>query len=578
MPFLRWLIPVIATLVTIALGYCGFRDHHELQEQAASTSDILYRVLQLFFLESGAVTPTTPWQLDVARFLAPAVSAYAALLAVLTIFRDQLLKTRLIRCRDHVIICGLGDKGLHLAEKIQAAGRKVVVVESDPDNGNLAICRDRGMGVLVGNAADPGMLRRARVAQATHVFACCGEDELNADIAIAAERAIAARTTGALTCIAYIRDIRLCRHLREKELIDRLSSRFTVEYLNIDETGARMILADFPAFDEAHTESDDAPHVLIAGSGHMGATLVTRIVGDWRHARREGRIRITAMRDDARAWRASLLESYPRLERYCRLETSAASGRDAGPDPAPDFTQADLSHVSTAYVCSDDATDAASTAMVLHRHLRERGRRIPIIVPMLKDGGLTRLLPGPDDESGAFGNITSLSLYSRCLTADLLDTDTFVVIARAIHEEYRAHRAMAGHLDMTDPAMKPWPELGPKLRKSNIDQAVHISERLRAFGYDIVPLSDWEAEYHAFDDDDVAGMAEMEHERWVRDKTADGFTYAPGPKTDKTNPCLVPWTDLPEHEKDKDRQAVRAAPRVLARAGFQVVRVGDGCR
>lgn len=573
---MRWLPPAVMAVAALVIGYCGFRIQSHALGSPMSWRDIIYRVVQLFFLNAGDLRPPLPWQLDLARFLAPAVSAYAAFLAVLMVFRDRLLQTRLVRYRDHVVVCGLGAKGLHLAERIQASGRKVVVIESDPDNGNLSVCRSRGMVVLLGNAADAGLLHRARVERASHLFAFCGEDERNADIAVIAERVAEGRKKSALTCVVHIRDIRLCRHLREKELIARLSSRFKIEYINVYETGARIVLEAHPAFDKDESRTDSPPHVLIAGLGLLGENLVMRIIGDWRHSRRDGRIRITVVDGRATAWRLSLLKRYPQLGRYCRIETVPAAGGGAGFGIDFGIMDADLSDVSAAYVCQDDSSDGVSTAIALHRHLRERGRRVPIIVPMREDGGLTRLLPGPGDDEGSFGNITAFGLFARCLTADLLDNDMFVVIARAIHEEYRGHRAMTGNVDLTDPSMKPWSALNAKLRKSNIDQTVHISERLRTFGYDIVPLSDWEAEYRTFPGDDVEGMAEMEHERWVRDKTADGFTYAPGLKTDKTNPCLVPWADLPEEERDKDRQAVCAAPRVLARAGFQVVRIGEG--
>jgi hypothetical protein len=37
----------------------------------------------------------------------------------------------------------------------------------------------------------------------------------------------------------------------------------------------------------------------------------------------------------------------------------------------------------------------------------------------------------------------------------------------------------------------------------------------------------------------------------------------------------VTWSALPEAEKDKDRQAVRSLPRVLADLGLEIVRVSE---
>lgn len=46
---------------------------------------------------------------------------------------------------------------------------------------------------------------------------------------------------------------------------------------------------------------------------------------------------------------------------------------------------------------------------------------------------------------------------------------------------------------------------------------------------------------------------EASHERWLEHKRSEGWTY--GPEKDpekKTHPCMVPYGDLPEMQKQKD--------------------------
>ena len=53
------------------------------------------------------------------------------------------------------------------------------------------------------------------------------------------------------------------------------------------------------------------------------------------------------------------------------------------------------------------------------------------------------------------------------------------------------------------------------------------------------------------------------------------FSFTATPTRDdgaKVHPCLVSWDELPESEKDKDRDAVRNIPVVLAAAGLRVIR------
>ena len=69
----------------------------------------------------------------------------------------------------------------------------------------------------------------------------------------------------------------------------------------------------------------------------------------------------------------------------------------------------------------------------------------------------------------------------------------------------------------------------------------------------------------------MAKMARMEHMSWYEGKLQDGWRYAPDKDPNKkTNPALLPWEELPEAEREKNRAFIRGLPLLLARAGFQV--------
>jgi hypothetical protein len=60
----------------------------------------------------------------------------------------------------------------------------------------------------------------------------------------------------------------------------------------------------------------------------------------------------------------------------------------------------------------------------------------------------------------------------------------------------------------------------------------------------------------------------------MEDLRREGYRYAPGSKDliKKTHPSLVPWPDLAEDEKEKDRSTTRVIPKLLAMGGLQVYR------
>ena len=152
-----------------------------------------------------------------------------------------------------------------------------------------------------------------------------------------------------------------------------------------------------------------------------------------------------------------------------------------------------------------------------------------------------------------------------------LDPAILERIARAIHQAYR--RTQAASLPEDDASLRSWEALPETLKRSNRDQAAHIVEKVRLIGCTLHPRQDGGRRFR-FRRGEVDALAAIEHERWMAQRLADG--WRPGPVRDviaKTSPLFVPYAELLEPEKEKDRQAVRNIPRLLARAGLRIRRV-----
>ena len=73
--------------------------------------------------------------------------------------------------------------------------------------------------------------------------------------------------------------------------------------------------------------------------------------------------------------------------------------------------------------------------------------------------------------------------------------------------------------------------------------------------------------------DDLAGLMEMlaenTHEVWARQRIAEGWSY--GRRRDdaqKQHPCLVSYEELPESEKEYDRQTAAETLRLVKALGY----------
>ena len=66
-------------------------------------------------------------------------------------------------------------------------------------------------------------------------------------------------------------------------------------------------------------------------------------------------------------------------------------------------------------------------------------------------------------------------------------------------------------------------------------------------------------------------LAENTHDIWARQRIAEGWTY--GPERDdggKKHPDLVPYSDLPESEKEYDRQTALETLKAIIALGYRI--------
>jgi len=66
-------------------------------------------------------------------------------------------------------------------------------------------------------------------------------------------------------------------------------------------------------------------------------------------------------------------------------------------------------------------------------------------------------------------------------------------------------------------------------------------------------------------------LAENAHDIWARQRLADGWRH--GPKRDDTakkHPCLVPYADLPDSEKQYDRNAAMETLKAIVALGYKI--------
>lgn len=72
-------------------------------------------------------------------------------------------------------------------------------------------------------------------------------------------------------------------------------------------------------------------------------------------------------------------------------------------------------------------------------------------------------------------------------------------------------------------------------------------------------------------------LARNTHEVWARQRLADGWTHGATRSDDrKEHPCLIPYEDLPESEKEYDRATALEAIRTILALGYRIEKAAPG--
>jgi hypothetical protein len=143
-------------------------------------------------------------------------------------------------------------------------------------------------------------------------------------------------------------------------------------------------------------------------------------------------------------------------------------------------------------------------------------------------------------------------------------------IAAAIHDTWRSLSRAQGW-PMGQRLDRPYAELADADKEENRAAAHRMARVLAIEG---LGLSNDPARPEAALPEGLETMAEAEHALWVTHRSENGWTWA-ATRDDaaKHHPSMVPYAQLSETEKDKDRNNVRHYPKFAARAGYRIVRM-----
>lgn len=566
----RWhgLLRVLIGAAALILGFWGWQIAPHPEGTTGLINNV-FRTLQLLtFQFPHEIDLAKNWQLNVARFLLPAVALFETYRLIIGSIRSPARLAMLGLRRGHVVVVpGPGGTGKALLHQLRVRGLRAVAVVGESSPEEIARLEAGDIAVL---AADPRLTEtweQVRADNAAMVFIARDSDVENLNIVVAVADALRDEPPGVRpNLVTAITNDALAAQV--DVALDKAARGSGLRYrrLSVPDEAARMLFLD-PPLPNRKPDRALASHILLVGLG-PGARAVLRHAAMLGQDARETGPRITVVASQTDLDAETLLRDTPLPAFIAEVHLLPCAWESGLPRPeALKEVLAGLPPPTLACVClPDDAAVIVGLALAGHAaakhwpacqvavHQAEEDRFLSLLAQERTGEGHDRLRP--------FGGILPDGTLTRLLS------ERHDRLPRAVHEHYLETLRRQGEAAGGTP--EPWDALPENMRHANRAAADHLTVKLAAIGCRAV------AGTGAFDFTavEIETLARIEHRRWCAERVLRGWRHGPRDNAARLHPDLVPFDELNDIAQDKDRDAVRALPEVLALAGDRIERAG----
>ena len=601
---------VILGVVALGLGFAGLYQHLRYGPESAhfTWANVFFYTITLFLADTTVFENygKYPVTLEIARFLAPLATAAGIADAAGALFAHRWETFRARHRRGHVVVCGTTPTARAIIDWLCARNRNVVLVADDATTVYPDWDHPRTLTRVDGDAREATILKRAGVPRSAVVYACLEDSAANVSVALSTRRLTPAGRTTPLRCIARVSAPGLVTNLRARRIGLEDDAAFRLDFFAADEIGARALLdRHLPDWDPGAP-----PKITILGLTGFGQALLVELAHRWRldRTRADGtgppvaiNLPVTVIDPAATTSVRSMRGRHTVLENVaiCPVDISerdfasfdiadaligdGGGHSGSGPTSGSSGSGSGGRRPAYVYVCRDDDEVALLTGLEAVRVLETtRGDtpRSKVVIAIQRRQNFEEAFAARRGGGGpllddAGGGLRLFAVSDEALPIDLGDSDILDRFAQAIHARYLRHELANGHLFGSRASLHYWVDLPEHIKESNRNQAAHFGEVLRSRNLTLMPATSNSAPF-GFAPAEVESLAQAEHERWMHNKVSQGYRYGPervdaGP--DKRSPSLIPWSELTEENKERDRDAIRNMPEVLTQALLQVVRL-----
>ena len=522
-------ITALVYVISFILGLVGY-----LQTNEFDFISSCYNSLRLFILEFDGSADNIPILLNLSRFVSPLILASSIVIALKEYFNKVMLNLKIRHLNGHTIIFCNNESDINIIKK---SSNTLVVTNVLYD----------GLSLVSKNIKD---VEKVNIEKAEKVI-LLHDDRTN----LSYLREMKKRFSNLKNITLYIR-------LEENENVKmfnrfKLNTNFKKELLiNPRQLFSREVFFKNPVLDYVH-HNNKIPHAIISGEYENIKWLIFEMA-NISHYPSLKNTKITLIGNESEKQKKNLIDEFPNINEVIDFSTICKSSTSISNE---DFSSLDI----TAIYISEKTLEESQTTASHYKRIFYSNKTDSINISVINFG-----FGSIDDvyETSEFNSEFNIKYFDYKILEELNiieHLDKYDFIAKSIHNYYRG---LYGGED--------WELLPESIKMSNRYQAYHTNIKLGYLGYFINLNLEVDKKDIDYSDLQVDVLAQMEKRRWNAERLLSGWVYGEFRNNDlKIHPLLVPWEELDDKEKQKDRDTLANITNTITSLGLSFTKFDE---
>ncbi len=226
------------------------------------------------------------------------------------------------------------------------------------------------------------------------------------------------------------------------------------------------------------------------------------------------------------------------------------------------------------------------SALLRVSEYRHGSRSVELLIGMSRLTGVTRYTPSCLPVDAQLDIHLDVKDFRAKLAFEQVMGDMVEKYARIAHKKYQEKRLQEAAVQgiapeelvklQEEPEMADWEDLNEFYKEGHRSQIRYLGEHLESYemAVGLRPVLEEETSDTVLElyGPILEELSELEHERWLRDKRAQGWRYGKRDPEMKLDPDMVPYAELEPETKEFIRGNVREIPGYLREVGYELVR------